>query len=516
MFEDAPRQIQAALEPHGYYSAQVSSELTGTEPRWTARFTVKVGEPVLIRESRVEVIGPAIELPAISAAIKGFEPAVGQPLVHGAYEANKAAISTLLGGSGFLDAEPLTHRVEVTRSTRSAAIDLSWSSGERYRFGEVTFPETQFSEDFLRRHIPWRAGDYFDSSQLLALQQRLVAADYFATVFVEPDREGRHDGVVPVGVVLTPAKRTIYTAGAFASTDQGPGGSLGVQRRWLNDSGHKAGAEISYSLRLQTASANYRIPQPGINNRQLSFTLGYRRETTDSSREEMRRLSASQIRDDWRGYRRTLGLQYMDGNFTVADEHRKSTLLFAEGLLERKEADSVLFSTRGHALTYAVRLAPKSTITDTSFAIARADAKMVRELSASWRAIVRGSVGAMAVSNFSDLPPELRFFAGGDRSVRGFDYQQIGDTNGTGGVIGGRFLAVASAEMEYYIPQGYGLAAFVDAGDAFNDQPNTNVSAGLGLRWKSPVGLLRLDVARPLVTDLNTAWRVHLIIGPDL
>jgi translocation and assembly module TamA len=125
-------------------------------------------------------------------------------------------------------------------------------------------------------------------------------------------------------------------------------------------------------------------------------------------------------------------------------------------------------------------------------------------------------VGAMAVSNFSDLPPELRFFAGGDRSVRGFDYQQIGDTNDTGGVIGGRYLAVASAEMEYYIPQGYGVAAFVDAGDAFNDQPNSNVGAGLGLRWKSPVGLLRLDVARPVVTDLNTAWRVHLIIGPDL
>jgi translocation and assembly module TamA len=114
------------------------------------------------------------------------------------------------------------------------------------------------------------------------------------------------------------------------------------------------------------------------------------------------------------------------------------------------------------------------------------------------------------------LPPELRFFAGGDRSVRGFDYQQIGEVNETGGVIGGRFLTVASAEYEHYFLEKWGAAAFVDAGDAYNSQFDANVGVGVGLRWRSPVGLIRVDVAFPVVTELEDRIRFHVVFGPDL
>ena len=123
----------------------------------------------------------------------------------------------------------------------------------------------------------------------------------------------------------------------------------------------------------------------------------------------------------------------------------------------------------------------------------------------------------MAVGDFDQLPPELRFFAGGDRSVRGFDYQELGATNAAGKVIGGEFLAVGSAEYEKFFSPRWGGAVFVDAGDAFRTSEfDLNVGAGIGVRWRSPVGMVRFDIAKPVVSDLADSIRFHITIGPDL
>ena len=123
-------------------------------------------------------------------------------------------------------------------------------------------------------------------------------------------------------------------------------------------------------------------------------------------------------------------------------------------MLTRKRADDLLFPSRGISVTYALRLAGEGLLSDTSLAEIRAEAKWIRPAGKRARFIARGSLGAMVVDDFDALPPELRFFAGGDRSIRGFDYQQLGETNATGGVIGGKYLTVASAEYEYYfLPQ---------------------------------------------------------------
>jgi translocation and assembly module TamA len=152
------------------------------------------------------------------------------------------------------------------------------------------------------------------------------------------------------------------------------------------------------------------------------------------------------------------------------------------------------------------------------------------------RLILRASAGALEADDFDRLPPELRFFAGGDRSVRGFDYQQIGERRPltdevqrklqerypgreipTDGVIGGHYLTTASAEFEHYFTEQWGGAVFVDAGDAFNSRPNANVGAGVGVRWRSPVGIVRVDFAIPVRTDLDDrGLRFHIMIGPDL
>ena len=518
LFATADDQIRAALEPLGYYGARVESDLhkPGADGTWKATFRVIPGDPVIVEDVRIVVPGPAGGQLEVKTALDAFLPKKGDRLDHSAYEKSKTQVDTALRTTGYLAADLIRHRVAVTKSANTAEIDLEWEPGERHRFGAVDFSAAQFPDTFLQRYVPWKEGTFYTNDQLLDLQQSLVDADYFSSVAVTPRLKETRDAVVPIDVLLIPAKRTVYTSTLYVSTDKGPGVRLGVQRRWLNKRGHKLGGEIEYSQRLQEISTNYRIPDPGPKNRHFDFGAGYRDEETDTSTSRMARLAATEVRDRWKGFTRTLGLQYLNGNFEIADTQGETSLLYAEGLLTRRKSDDPYFPTSGYSLLYGLRVASEALLSDTTLIQVRAEGKGLTQVGERGRFITRAALGAMAVDKFDALPPELRFFAGGDRSLRGFDYQQIGETNAAGGVIGGEYLVSASAEYEHYFHEHWGAAVFVDAGDAFTSRFDANVAAGVGVRWKSPVGLVRLDVAHPVVTDLEKEWRIHVVIGPDL
>ena len=518
LYAKSSEEIRKALQPYGYYHATVEGDLQRGEKEgdYRAIFRVTPGDPVTVAEVSVVVDGSATEVPEVEEAIAAFRPAVGDRLEHGVYEGSKSNITNQLRSYGFFDSALDRHRVEVLQSARSADVDLRWTSGQRYRFGEVNFSDVQFPDEFLRRYIPWQPDAPYAIDDLLTLQQRLVDADYFSSVAVHPDLERKADGHVPIAATLVPAKRDVYTAGVHVSTDSGAGVRVGMDRRWVNKRGHKAGGDLEYSQRLEEYSAYYRIPKPGLRNRNYNFGIGYSDEETDTSTSRMARLAASEVVDQWHGFTRTLGLQYLNGDFEVADEPGSTNLLYAEAMLTRKRADDLLFPSKGLSLLYGLRLASESILSDTDYAQVRAEAKWIRPASKKSRLAFRASLGAMIVDDFNALPPELRFFAGGDRSVRGFDYQQIGEINENGGVIGGEYLATASVEYEYYFLEKWGAAVFVDAGDAYNTSFDPHVGAGIGVRWRSPVGIVRVDIAHPVVTDLEEKVRFHIMVGPDL
>jgi translocation and assembly module TamA len=409
------------------------------------------------------------------------------------------------------------HRVEVSRKNNTATIDVEWQSGPRLRFGAVHFSESQFPPGFLERYVPWKQGDYYSPAQLVALQQRLVDADYFATVSAQPDLSNKDSVDVPIRVTVTPAKPSIYTAAVYVTTDTGPGVHVGMQKRWINTAGHKFGVDVDWAQRRQVASLSYRIPLPGPNDRSFNFGVSYKDEDTDTSHSRNTRVTMNEARK-WRGFTRTLGLNYLAGTFEIADVENYSKVFYAEATLSRKQANDFFFPRRGYSVVFGARVSPEDFLTDTSFAQVTADAKYIRPLGPRQRLILRTSLGAMAVEDFDELPPELRFFAGGDRSIRGFDYQQIGSTNSEGKVIGGTYLAVASVEVERYFWDKWGAALFVDGGDAFRSEKfRLNVGAGVGVRWRSPVGVVRVDVATPVKSELaDHEIRVHVAIGPDL
>jgi hypothetical protein len=241
------------------------------------------------------------------------------------------------------------------------------------------------------------------------------------------------------------------------------------------------------------------------------------------SRSRNFQIAASRSERRWHGYTRTIGLKYLKGDFAIGDEDEPETLefgesqlLFAEGTLSRRRLNDRVQPRRGYVVDFGVRLASEAIVSDTDIAQTWGRLTWLLPQGERNRFKFRAEAGAMTVGNFDALPPDLRFYAGGDRSIRGFDYHAIGETSAVGNVIGGKYLVLGSAEYEYYFNDSWGAAVFSDAGDAFSDDFNLNASVGVGVRWRSPLGPIRVDFAVPVKTELEKSWHIHVLLGPDI
>lgn len=510
----AAKQMARALEPFGYYHAKIDSTLIEEGNTWIARFSVDPGTPTKVVGVDVGVSGPGGEDAKVQKAVARFAPAPGAILDHRIYEESKAKIADALAERGYLGAEILTKRIGVRLAEHSARVQLKFDSGPRFRFGETHIEGAQFPEAMLLDYLPYQVGDDFRQEDLLKLQARLLESDYFSEVEIDVDPEQAVDHTIPILVRVVPAKRTIYTGGVSYGTDTGAGVLGGVNRRWLNDRGHKANIRAEISQNLQSLGGQYQIPLKGTDRRSFIVGLSYRDETTVSTVEELTILQMGYRRENEAGTF-AYGLAAQSGDFEVGELPGNSTLYYPEVRWMKRQADDFLNPSQGWSVVADVRAAPTG-LGDAGFAYARAEAKVLRPHGEMNRWVARLTLGALWTDDFDKMPPNLRFFAGGDRSLRGFGFQELGPLNSIGEVNGGRYLAITSFEYERHLFGDFGLAGFVDAGNAFNAGDfDLAAGVGLGLRWRSPVGLVRVDLATPVAGE-GTGVRLHLVIGPEI
>lgn len=527
LFKQVQTQVDGILRPYGYYHSTVHGELHPKGQDWALSLQIEAGPPVLIEQVQATLPASAREVPAVRSSLRALRALQGKQLDDGNYESARDTVTSALTANGWLDAKLDTHRVEVDTRRNQARVELAWNIGPRYRFGPVDFSGSQFRPGVLDRYVPFPAGTAYTQDQLLQLQQSLTNTDYFSMVDVRPDMSHRQGQIVPVLVNLHPAKQTIYTGGPFYGTDTGPGIRAGLSKRWINRRGHKWSNELILAQRLKSLSTLYTIPMPGPNQRSFNFGANFLDANTVTSVAHTFEVVANETRL-WHGWTRTLGVHALTGTFTVGKrgtesdriaglEHGSSTLVYAEGSLARKRMDNSTFVRRGWSLNFTARTTAGSALSSARFSQLMADAKWIRAFAGRNRLILRGSAALTDTNDFDALPPQLRFFAGGDRSVRGYAYQAIGPLNKSKRVIGGRNLLIGSAEMEHYFTPHWGMAGFVDAGNAFNGMDyRPQLGTGLGLRWLSPVGMIRIDVGMPVHSIYGHGVQLHVNIGPDL
>lgn len=514
LHQRAPNEIEIALEPFGHYAPRVEGSLRHDGRRWIASYEVDPGPPVLLVEAAVRIQGPGENEARFEEALQRNPLVVGDPLSHQRYEAIKVALQGAAAELGYLDAVFDSAVIRVDRENLSARIGLHFRTGPRFRFGEVRFFQDALDPDILQRMVPFRPGDIFDASRLLALQNALTEGPYFAGVEIVPRRDLAQDLRVPIEVHLTPHRRQRFLVGGGYGTDSGPRGTLEVELRRLNRMGHRAEGQVRVSLIERRLSAMYSLPIGGRAGL-LSFSGGFV-DSSPSTSDTETFLAGANLSRLMGGWRQDLSLTLQRASYEVGMDSGYSTLLVLGLGFSRVRADDRIFPTRGSLVSVRIRGSHENLLSETRTLQVGIEGKIVRSLGSKTRILARGEAGALYSPDFRALPASFRYFAGGDRNVRGFEFQSLGPRDLEGNVIGGARMLVTSLELDHRILDQWGIAAFVDGGNAMASFTGPwEAGFGIGIRWRSPIGLIRLDGAFALDRKGNP-FRVHLNIGPEL
>jgi translocation and assembly module TamA len=520
LHRQADADIQLALEPFGYYRPIIQKSLQEVGRTWVARYAINPGPAVVVRTVDVQLSGEGAETPAFRNAAAGFPLHPGDTLRALPYETAKLALLTLATDSGYIDAKFDSSAVLVDRRASTADVVVHFETGPRFQFGPVSFEQDVLDPKLLQRRVPFKQGEPYRGDKLLAMQTGLAEDQYFREIEVIPQRELAQGREVPIEVKLVPRKPREYEFGGGYGTDTGPRGKASVEWRRLNRAGHTAEAEITVAPVEQSISTQYRIPAVGSPTGMLTLLAGYALLNPAVSNSKTIVTGARLTRPRF-GWRETLSLTYHHEAYGVGVDSGTSNLLIAGASWERTRTNNQLFPTRGLRLRLSLQGSYQGVLASNSFAQVEGTAKLVQGIAPGTRILLRADVGRTFTDAFRSLPPTLRFFAGGSESVRGYGYLSLGPLDSLGNVIGGRTLEVGSLEVDHRIFNRWAVAAFTDIGGALDDfslsvkQGALDQGVGAGIRWLSPIGLIRIDGAFA-VTRPGTPFHLHFSMGPDL
>lgn len=515
-FRAIEAEVKGALEPFGYYDPKIEKTLTLDDECWKAVVKIDPGKPVLLRDIDIFIATPADD----SADFEDLKAAntlvAGAQLRHDDYESFKEALQIRAAERGYVEAEFSKNIIEVWAEERSADISLQYDSGPRYDFGETRVDEDFLETSLIRAFLEFDEGMPYDSRLLNKAYTDLSVSGYFSRIELQPLVEEADNGKIPVRVLVEPAHRIEYTVGAGFSTDTGPRFRAGYHNRRLNRKGHRFKADAGLSPVIQGLTAEHRRPMADPRSEWFSYTAALSHEDNDTFDNDAARVGFRRSKRISARWLRTLSLDLSYERFEVAAETERTRLVLPAVAYDHKRSDRDIFPTRGRRLTLRLSGTEEFLGSSTSFLQTVASGRLVRSLSEKSRLLARATVGFTAKSEFSELPPSVRFFAGGDESVRGFDYESLGPKDDQGNVVGGSNLLTASIEYEHLIRGNFYGAAFLDAGNSFDAlDVDAAVGVGLGLVWLSPVGPLRFYLAHPL-NQSDRSVRVHIRLGADL
>ncbi|AVV35330.1 hypothetical protein C8233_02380 [Halomonas sp. SF2003] len=536
----------------------------------------------------------------------------GDVLRHSRYDSLKSTLTSLSLERGYFDTSFSQQRIEVRPWLHSARIYLVMQSGQRYRFGDITYLNSQIELDRVKAMQPFETGDYYEAGKLTQFNQRLSEAGWFRSAAIKPQlnpgaelkttspdseiktpyseaqgyegswlaevqraeieagEESRRadaasssdttvsaaqaaveaDGtgsavagtteavgndtpvltgdaleaavktangpIIPVDISLIPADRHKFETGIGYATDVGPRLQFSWEMPWVNRYGHSLTNSLFLSSPEQTFEGEYRMPlEDPLKD---SYVLEYGMSNTDDEDTESLETTVRFTRE-WKfdnGWTQRVffGSTYED--YTQADESGAVLLLYPGVSWNRTRTRPKTFPMWGDRQQLTFEYGDQMWGSDVTFLRSQFNTNWIRSIGDNHRFVARMGVGHVDTDNFDDMPPSMRFFTGGDNSVRGYSYETLAPEDDDGDLEGGSSLLTSSLEYDYRLTGDWWGATFYDAGNAFNgwDALELKTAAGMGIRWISPVGPIRLDIAHPFDDDDND-YRIHFSIGPE-
>ena len=520
MHEQAPDQIRTALQPYGYYNPVIDAKLTEVEGTWVADYTVEPGPPVLITRVDVQWEGEGAAKPVFQQSLNKFREQFTGRLIHEHYEVAKSEFLNLALDQGYPKARIIKSEILVDTEKNTAAITLHMDTGLLYFFGIVQFKQDFLDPDLLASYVTIHPGEPYAYDALITFQQNLLASNYAREVTLEPLFDAAKEQQVPIDVYMKPILPHKLSFGLGYQTDIGTRCSARWEDRLVNRYGHQSDIFIKLAEKERTLIGQYSIPVVRPLTDRWVTTASYDYEETPTSTSDTAQLETAFVRRNlsdtmfYKGY----ALRSYE-TFTVGHQPRETTnLLIFGGTYRFSEIEDTLFPQNGHSVFVDLRGAGEALVSDISFTRLHVEGRYLLGIGKKIRIDTRMEIGGAWVDDFTKYPASMRYFAGGDSSVRGYTYQSLGPTDDDGIVEGGKQVFTCSFEYDQRVAESWVLAGFVDAGNAYNDTlDKLYVGAGVGFRWLAPFGSLQLDIALPVSEEHELSDVVyHIGFGATL
>jgi translocation and assembly module TamA len=512
--DESVREARETAATEGYFSAQVSLSIQESPEQWVVRLAVDPGERTQVDDVDIEFRGPVTgdaEARELLARVRErWSLRRGQPFRQQDWDAAKRAAVRELSGWRYAGASVAHSEALIDPGARRARLRVELDSGPPFRFGELRISGVQrYSEELVENLSPFRAGDVYDRDQLLVYQRRLLESGYFVSVQADIDpAEGKPEGS-PVRVALIEANTQHVEAGVSYSTDVGPRLELRYSDQDLLDSAWRLRSELRLDDQIRKLQADFDSPpRPGA--RWNSLTA--RARESDIQNERTRELAAG-VSHNWGAEVAPSSLilsahveeqlvpgQPKDDRYAVYGGFRRSF----------RRTDDFIAPRSGYLAVLELGGAP-SALASRAFLRGMVSASLFIPNGRRGDVLLRGQAGRVLADSREGIPSTFLFRTGGDQTVRGYDFESLGVQQGNA-IVGGRRLIVISAEYTHWFTDTWGLAGFVDAGDAYDGgaELQAAVGAGFGARFRTPIGPIRADLA---YGERTAQWRLHFSVG---
>ena len=523
----AQQNTDKALQALGYYRADISKSINKTDKKdWLLTINIQLNQATTIRNVAINISGSAQEDGAFLALLNEHKMNSGDILDHGKYEKLKSELISLGLERGYFQGKMKHSKIAIHQSYDHADISINYHSGIRYKFGQVNFSDFDLQPKILESLITFNAGDFFTSGELYRFQSQLQQSQFFSRALTIPDKSDLSQSQLPINVSLLKAKSHFFDLGIGYATDTEFRVSASWRTPLINQYGHSQETKIEYSKVNPKGRFSYSIPlaHPLNDILQFQLTLNDDQYGDIASTFVDSKIANLRVYDKWSTQ---LYIRYLREHWTLSDSSTDvEYILPGISLSKTLRTGPQLDPSWGFSQLYSIEGASESSKSEINLIRAYARWRYVQTLAPNHRIVLRGELGAAFIDDDEKdlLAPSLRFFAGGDQSLRGFTYQSLGSiesvstTEGTSEklVVGGTRLATASLEYQYYFTEKLRGILFTDAGNADDKIDFKAVySLGTGLHYLSPVGPIRLDLGYSLSKE-NPSWRLHFTVGAEL
>jgi translocation and assembly module TamA len=498
--------LEAAARAAGYYDAKLSYDIDKRSSPWRVTVRVALGAPYRLRE--VKVIAPGGGVPP---GAERFNPAdIGLEI---GMRAQSAAILTaedkllrFYTSRGWPLAKVTSHQAVIDRADQSMHVTYTIVPGPAASFGQAEISGlTSVNRDFIQNRLAWKEGERYDSRKVDATQQTLIASNLFATVRISPADKVSPDGRIAMRIAVTERRPRSIGAGLYYDSSLGFGGKAFWEHRNLFGEGELLHIEVTagqsdYGLLTQFKRPAFLMPDLDLRS---EASIG--RLMTDAYDTRQAKFFTgldyhfdSQITGG-------IGAEVLNGRVDDDTGTQNYTLAGLPAYLRRDDTDDLLNPTRGTRL--GLTATPFFGLDGNSpdFFQAKLSASGYQSLGSGNRFILAGftNIGSITGTSLDSLPRDLRLYEGGGGSVRGYGFQRAGPLDVFGNPIGGISSLDLGVELRTRINDTFGFVTFFEGGSVYDTTlPDLSQrlfwGTGVGLRYFSPIGPLRFDIATPL------------------